>query len=79
MKTYNSALVRYLNILKAFEIVNHQILLSKLEHSGVRVISYQLIIPYLSEFNRKQYIFIKQKTIGLYLWKKCYVFDDNNQ
>ena len=43
----------FLDFQKAFDTVNHKILLSKLEHYGIRGIPYQLFHSYLD--NRKQY------------------------
>ena len=43
----------FLDFAKAFDSVNHQIILSKLEHYGIRGLSFKLFISYLT--NKKQY------------------------
>jgi len=43
----------FIDFAKAFDCVNHQILINKLEHHGVRDIALKLFSSYLS--NRRQY------------------------
>ena len=51
-KKYSCAIT--LDIKKAFDSVNHTILLNKLEHFGIRGVSHKLFSSYLE--NRKQYV-----------------------
>ena len=53
-KLYTSAIA--LDIKKAFDSVNHSILLNKLSHYGIRGVCHQLFESYL--LNRKQYVCI---------------------
>ena len=48
-----------LDIRKAFDTVNHELLLSKLYHYGIRGIAYKLIQSYLN--NRFQFVTINNK------------------
>ena len=52
-----STITVYLNFSKAFDTVNHNILMSKLLHNGVRGVMHHWFVSYLS--NRKQYVSIK--------------------
>ena len=55
---YHSCLIM-LDIRKAFDTVNHELLLSKLYHYGIRGITYKLIQSYLN--NRSQFVNINNK------------------
>ena len=55
---YHSYLIM-LDIRKAFDTVNHELLFSKLYHYGIRGIAYKLIHSYLN--NRSQFVNINNK------------------
>ena len=48
----------FFDISKAFDTVNHTLLINKLEHYGIRGIAKQWFIDYLN--NRKQYVSLKE-------------------
>ena len=50
----NNVCAIFVNLAKAFDTVNHEILLSKLEQYGIRGSANKVIPDYLS--NRKQYV-----------------------
>ena len=53
----------FIDLRKAFDTVNHEILLLKLEHYGIRGLILQWFKSYLS--NRKQYVYLNGSTSSL--------------
>ena len=56
----------FIDLSKAFDTVNHNIMLSKLEHYGIRGLAYDLIKNYI--YQRKQYVELrnnKSKTLHI--------------
>ena len=60
-KTYGCGI--FIDLRKAFDTVNHSILLTKLDHYGIRGIALQWFKSYLN--NRKQYLFINGESSHL--------------
>ena len=58
----------FIDLKKAFDTVNHSILLKKMEHYGIRGIAINWFTSYLS--NRKQYVSVNERT-SEYLTISC--------
>ncbi len=58
MDNMNSPINIFLDLSKAFDMLNHEILISKLEYYGLHGLSIELVKSYLS--NRKQYVEIEE-------------------
>ena len=65
----NTALL-LLDLKKAFDMVNHDILLNKMNHYGIRGIAVNLFASFLA--NRKQYVFLSHTQCN-YRYIKCSV------
>ena len=62
----NYAVTLFLDLSKAFDTVNHSILLSKLDFYGIRNLEKHWFRSYLS--NRKQRVFVNGTSSDLSLW-----------
>ena len=58
-----STIAVYLDFSKAFDTVNHEILMSKLQHNGIRGVMLSWFKSYLS--NRKQYVSVKNSSSSM--------------
>ena len=59
-----STVAVYLDFSKTFDTVNHDILMSKLQHSGIKGVMQSWFKSYLS--NRKQYVAVKNSSSPIY-------------
>ena len=66
--TKHSTIAVHLDFSKAFETVNHNILMSKVLHNGIRGVMQSWFESYLS--NRKEYVSIKKRQ---FLYVKHYI------
>ena len=58
-----STIAVYLDFSKAFDTVNHEILMRKLQHNGIRGVMLSWFKSYLS--NRKQYVSVKNSSSSM--------------
>ena len=72
-----STIAVYLDFPKAFDTVNHDILMSKLQHNGIRGVMQSWFKSYSS--NRKQYVSVKDSSSSmsvqfLQCWEQYFLF-----